>query len=276
MGELLGAIAAPLVGNLVGGLFGSHAAAPAAQAQSQAAGAESSLVNTIVNAYNQMFAPAIQQSLGQYSGLIGNVPIQEIGQAQIAQDLMPTYMPESMQAQGQMTIQNQADQSIAQLQQQLAQRGITGPAAEALVNQMREAGLQNQAGFASNVGQWEAGQTLSNRRNAFLDAMNMLGAGGQYAMGGNALVGAGLGGAQNLANMFGQAAGQAAAPYQQMGQQVGQAVQSWAATPQQPAGLPPLPGSQDNYQPLPQPSAPDSGNIYPTSAPQFWSGGASF
>ncbi len=223
MGQLLPAIGTVLggplggaLGGIAGGMIGGGAAQPAAQAEQSAAGSTANILNQLLANYMGQFGPAQAQTMNQLSGLTGSIPINDIVRTQLAQELMPVQMPPQILARAQYGIQGQTDQALQQAQQHLAARGITGPAAEALLNQIREQGTINQAGLGSDVGAWEAGQTLAGRQNAMNTSLGLLGMTGNYADIANQLAGIGMQGGLGLTGLFGQQAAQAAAPWQQM------------------------------------------------------------
>src|SRR6266513_6306142 len=160
------ALIGPAAG-LLGGLFGGGAAKPAATAADSAAQASADMINQMMAMYKGTFAPAEQQQLQQYQSQANAIPTQNIAQAEILRNLLPAQMPDILRSRAEFGIQGQTDQTYNAMQQELQKRGVTGPAAESILGHIREQGLQQQAGLASNIGAWEANQTLANQGKAY-------------------------------------------------------------------------------------------------------------
>ena len=245
LNSILGAIAGPALGGIMGGLFGN----PAAQAQQQALAAQTSLTNTLNQFLSGQVIPAEQQGLSAMQGLISGLPAPQIVQQDIAQLQAPVTMPTSMQAQGQYAISDQTAAAMNQLDTQLRQAGITGPAAEALKNNLRMQGVQAQAGYAANVGEWEAQQTMARQGQALQDVVGLTAAPAELA----AQLGkdtTGTAGAFNvdLSKLFGQQAAGAASPWVNMGTALGGAINT-QLNPPNTAGLPLPPDVTAGYAP---------------------------
>lgn len=239
----------PAIGGLLGGLFGGGAAAPAAQGANSAAQAQANLTNTLMNNYTNTFAPAQAQALQQYQGMANAIPTQNIMQADVMRNLLPQQMPDILRSRAQYGIQNQTDQTYNAMQQELAKRGVTGPAAESILGHIREQGLQQQAGLASNIGAWEADATLKNRGTAADEALKIAQMPGQYAAG-NApgMANSAMLGSQDLVKSLSGAAAAASAPYVTAGNNLGTAAQQYyAQQPNQDQNQSPY-----NYPPIPQ------------------------
>ena len=247
---IIGAIAAPLIG----GLFGQRAAAPAAQAADQSAQAQADMINMLMDAYKNTWYPAQQNIMNQYMGLTGAAPTQDIFTYNLMQNLLPQFMPDILRSRAQFGITRQAEKERGELDRSLAGRNIGGAAAERLRSQVGERELMAQAGLASDIGAWEAEQTIANRDKALAQALNALGLAGEYSKIGSALPGTAITGASDLTRMLAGQAQAAAAPWQNMGTSLGQALGSIFATPKPPITTPTA--SQQYAPSMSVPSAP--------------------
>jgi hypothetical protein len=245
-------LALPIIGSAVGGLFGGGAAAPAAAGATSAAQSEADLLNTLMGAYKNVYAPAEQQSLQQMQATAAAVPTQQITQAEILRNLLPTTMPDILRSRAQYGIQGQTDRTAEALAAELRQRGISGPAAESILGHVREQGIQSQAQLGSDIGAWEANQTLANRGTAYKEALAAQALPAQYAQtAASRIPGVASPGALDLTRLLGGAAQGAAAPYVQAGKNIGTAAGAYFSNPQY-------------YQPsADMGGGPDMTNMYP-------------
>lgn len=216
LGPILGAILPPLVG----GIFGQQAAAPAQQASSEAARAQAEMINELMKQYREVFAPAQREAMERYLGISRGVPAEDIATFQLLSDLLPTFMPDIIRSRAEYGIRRGADRETAQLREDLARRGITGPAAEALLQRIRERETAQLAGLGSDIAAWEAEQTLAGREKAFQRAMDLLGLSAGYSGRGPTFPGQAAASASDLMQFFSQQAQQAAAPWMQVGANV--------------------------------------------------------
>lgn len=242
---LIGAIAAPLIG----GLFGSQGAAPAAEAADQSAQAQADMINMLMEAYKNTWLPAQQNVMNQYMGLTQAAPTQDIFTSTLLQNLLPQFMPDILRSRAQFGITRQAEKEKGELSRSLAGRNISGAAAERLMEQPRERELMAQAGLASDIGAWEAEQTIASRDKALTQALQALGLAGQFSQTGSALPGTAMSGAGNLTNLLAGQAQNAAAPWQNMGQSLGTALGSIFATPKPPITVPTASQQYGGYEP---------------------------
>lgn len=216
LGPLLGAILPPLIG----GIFGQHAAAPAQQASSEAARAQAGMINELLKQYREVFAPAQREAMERYLGISRLVPAEDITTFQLLTDLLPVFMPDIIRSRAEYGIRRGAERETAQLREDLARRGITGPAAEALIQRIQERETAQLAGLGSDIAAWEAEQTLAGREKAFQRAMDLLGLSAGYSGRGPTFPGQAAAAAGNLMDFFAQQAQQAAAPWMQVGANV--------------------------------------------------------
>jgi hypothetical protein len=232
----------PILGSILGSVassaIGQAAARPAQQAQEQTAKAYTDVINALLGQYKSLYAPYEQALVSRQAGLLGQIPIEEITLGTLQQLLGPFQMPPELVTRALLGVQQQTDVEEDRLRRDLARRGIEGPAAEAMIRDLRERGLTGKYGVLSQVMTTEAEQTLANIGKAFDIANTLLGQGLQTASSGRAMLPGAMTGLQNLMGMYGQAAQAAQQPWAALASQIPSMVYSYYTRPQ-------------TYQPMP-------------------------
>lgn len=244
---IISALLPSVIGPLIGGIFGSKAAAPAATGAESSAQAQADMINMLMEQYKNVLGPAQANIMGQYQGLAGAAPTQDMFTFQTIMDLLPQFMPDILRARGEQRVTEQGQRELLGQQRRMEQGGmdLTSPAAQAMLQRTRESTLRGLHGTGAEAMTWEANQTLARRDMALNRALEMLGLAGQYSQVGSAMPGTAIQGASNLTGQLSQAAQGAALPWQQMGANVGQALQTYYSTPQQPM----IPSPEPSYMP---------------------------
>lgn len=213
---------APLVPSLIGaaGTYlatkaAADAARPATEAQTRVAQTEQDVINALLKQYRDLYAPYEQALVGRQAGLLAGLPIEQITQETLESLRGPFVMPEPIVMRALLGVQQQQEREETDLRRDLARRGIEGPAAESLIQDIRERGLMGKYGVLSDVMRTEAEQTLANQGRAFDIVNTLMGQGLQTAMSGRSMMPGIMSGLQHLAGMYGQAAAGAAAPWAQ-------------------------------------------------------------
>ncbi len=241
-----------VAGSLISGMMGQGAAAPAAQSADQSAQAQANMINALVNQYKNVFGPAQSGIMNQLMGMEQGLPINDIVQFSMMQNLLPQMMPDVLRARSEQRVRDQEQRGLQEQMTALGRSGIdpNSPAGQALLNRVREQSLQGLHGVGGQAMEWEANQTLAARDKAYNQALQILGLAGDYSKLGSAMPGTAITGASDLTRLFSQQAQNAASPYASLGPAIGSAMQNYFATPQPY----PTPAPQ-SYQPwLPQPT----------------------
>lgn len=193
----------------------AEAARPATQAQERVAQTEQDVINALLQQYRNLYAPYESALVGRQAGLLAGLPIEQITQETLESLRGPFVMPEPIVMRALLGVQQQQEREEADLRRDLARRGIEGPAAESLIQDIRERGLMGKYGVLSDVMRTEAEQTLANQGRAFEIVNALMGQGLQTAMAGRSMLPGAMSGLQHLAGLYGQAAAGAAAPWSQ-------------------------------------------------------------
>lgn len=225
MPAILPAVISAAVPSLIGGIFGGRAAAPAAQAAESAAGSQANMINMIMQMAQQM-APAQQELAGGAMDMFRGMPMQDIMQMTMLQDLMPAMMPEVLRAQAEGRLWQQGERARGIRGRELERRGIGGPLAERILGSMSEEQLRGEHGLGRDVMAWEAGETMRRRERPFENMLRIFG----LAQGATQVPGLPFGPAASLQQSMTQAAGQAAAPWQQFGTAIQQPLQQYLSS----------------------------------------------
>lgn len=191
----------------------SSAAQPAVQAQERVAQTEQDILNALLSQYQNLYAPYEQALVGRQAGLLAGLPVEDVTQETLSILRGPFVMPEPIVMRALLGVQQQTEREEDMLRRDLARRGIEGPAAESLIQDIRERGLMGKYGILSDVARTEAEQTLANQTRAFDIVNTLMGQGLQTALAGRSMMPGVMSGLQNLASMYGQAASAAAAPW---------------------------------------------------------------
>jgi hypothetical protein len=152
--------------------------------------------------------------------------------------MTPYQTPQAIVSRALFGGQQQAEGQRTALERGMAERGITGPAAESLRTGLGEQNLIGKYGLMSDIGVHEAGQTQAQEQMATNLIQNLFGQGVGLAQSGRALLPGIMGGQNNLMGLYRDAAANAGAPFLAMSQGIPAAIRAYFAG-QTPGGTSP-------------------------------------
>lgn len=228
MDPLIG-LGVSLLGSLFGGQQARSAAAPADAAQSQVAQSETDILNKLLGMYTGTYQPAEQALVGTETGTAQNLPYQPFMLARLAQLMTPYQTPQAIVNRSLLGDQAMTEGTLNNLNMTMGQRGIDPNSGMALAARqgVQEQGLQSKYQTMAGYGVNEANQTQNQAQQAQNLMASLFGSGLSTAQSGRNILGPLMQGMNQLMGMYGQAAGSAAAPWNQFSQSLPGAVQAY-------------------------------------------------